>query len=84
MQRRIYKLVNPRTQDQRAVDGQRDADEKPNRNHVASVDQKIWLPENNVQRDQNDSHDGSPENRLLVQRDVPYGWNFRQSVYQTS
>src|ERR1700691_5384844 len=46
MQGRIHKLINPRSQDQRAVDGQRDADKKPDGNHVL----RLRLPENLVTR----------------------------------
>ena len=41
---RIDQLIDPRSENQRSVHGQRNADEKPDGNHAAS----LRSPENNV------------------------------------
>src|SRR6266403_4776610 len=73
---RIYQLVNSRSEYQRAIHGQRNANEKPDGNHAACLHlPKKRLPENNVQYEENDNHHRRPEKRLLIKRDVPDGRN---------
>src|SRR5437867_987059 len=75
------KLVQARTQNQYSVNRQKQTDEEPN-GYGMFVVRHDRLPEDNVQDHKHHGYDAGPEDWPLIQRVLPFRWQFRAAVDQ--